>query len=86
MIYEFETLMRLIGAAVQGKEMSNLPDNLDWQKIERLANEQAVQTLLGYALKLSPGLACPEEQRKRIVGQMRQLAFPTMRGGLPSFG
>lgn len=75
MIYEFETLMRLIGAAVQGKEMSNLPDNLDWQKIERLANEQAVQTLLGYALKLSPGLACPEEQRKRIVGQMRQLAF-----------
>ena len=72
---EFRALMRLVGAAAQGKAISDLPDELDWQIIERLANEQAVQTLLGYELKLSSGLACPEELRKRLIGQMRQLAF-----------
>lgn len=75
MTNEFKALMQLVGAAAQGKAVSGLPDDLDWQKIERLADEQAVQTLLGYALKLSPGLACPEELRKRQIGQMRQLAF-----------
>ena len=75
MTNEFKALMRLVGAAAQGKAASELPDDLNWQKIEQLANEQAVQTLLGYALKLSSGLACPEELRKRLVSQMRQLAF-----------
>lgn len=75
MTNEFKALMRMVGAAAQGKAISDLPDELDWQKIERLANEQAVQTLLGYVLKLSPGLACPEELRIRLVSQMRQLAF-----------
>lgn len=72
---EFKALMRLVGAAARGKTVSELSDELDWGKIERLANEQAVQTLLGYGLHLSPALACPEELRKRLVGQMRQLAF-----------
>lgn len=75
MTNEFIALMRLVGAAAQGKAISELPGDLDWQTIERLADEQAVQTLLGYALKLSPGPACPEELRRRLVGQMRQLAF-----------
>ena len=75
MTNEFKALMRLVGAAAQGKAISELPDDLDWQQLERLANEQAVQTLLGYALKLSQGIACPEELRKRLVGEMRQLAF-----------
>ena len=75
MTNEFKALMRLVGAAAQGKAVSDLPNDLDWLKIERLADEQAVQTLLGYALKLSPKLPCPEEQRQRLVGQMRQLAF-----------
>ena len=75
MTNEFKALMQLVGAAAQGKAVSGLPDDMDWPKLERLANEQAVQTLLGYALKLSPALACPEELRKRLVGQMRQLAF-----------
>ena len=75
MTNEFKALMQLVGAAAQGKAVSGLPDDMDWPKLERLANEQAVQTLLGYALKLSPALACPEELRKRLIGQMRQLAF-----------
>ncbi len=75
MTNEFKALMQLVGAAAQGKAVSGLPDDLDWQKIERLADEQAVQTLLGYALKLSPGHAYPEKMRKRQIGQMRQLAF-----------
>lgn len=72
---EFKALMRLVGAAAQGKAVSDLPNDLDWLKMECLANEQAVQTLLGYALRLSPKLLCPEEQHQRLVGQMRQLAF-----------
>lgn len=75
MTNEFKALMRLAGAAAQGKAISDLPDNLDWAKLEKLANEQGIQALLGYALRLSPGLGCPEELRERLVSQMRQLAF-----------
>ena len=72
---EFKALMQLVGAAAQGRMVSELPDDLDWAKIERLANEQAVQTLLGYALRLSAGLRCPDDLRKRLVSQMRRAAF-----------
>lgn len=75
MTNEFKALMQLVGAAAQGKAVSGLPDDLDWQKIERLADEQAVQTLLGYALRLSPALDCPAELRESLVSQMRQEAF-----------
>ena len=72
---EFKALMRLVGAAAQGKTASKVPEGLDWRKIERLADEQAVQTLLGYGLRLSPALDCPAELRESLVSQMRQEAF-----------
>lgn len=72
---EFKALMRLVGAAARGKTVSKVPDGLDWRKIERLADEQAVQTLLGYGLRLSPALDCPAELRKSLVSRMRQEAF-----------
>lgn len=75
MTNEFKALMQLVGAAAQGKALQKLPDDLDWARIERLANEQAVQTLLGYALRLSPALDCPAELRESLVLQMRQEAF-----------
>lgn len=75
MTNEFKALMQLVGAAAQGKALQKLPDDLDWARIERLANEQAVQTLLGYALRLSPALDCPAELRESLVSQMRQEAF-----------
>ena len=75
MTNEFKALMQLVGAAAQGKTLQKLPDDLDWARIERLANEQAVQTLLGYALRLSPALDCPAELRESLVSQMRQEAF-----------
>ena len=75
MTNEFKALMLLVGAAAQGKALQKLPDDLDWARIERLANEQAVQTLLGYALRLSPALDCPAELRESLVSQMRQEAF-----------
>ena len=67
MTNEFKALMQLVGAAAQGKALQKLPDDLDWARIERLANEQAVQTLLGYALRLSPALDCPAELRESLV-------------------
>ena len=75
MTNEFKALMQLVGAAAQGKALQKLPDDLDWARIERLANEQAVQTLLGYGLRLSPALDCPAELRESLVSQMRQEAF-----------
>lgn len=75
MTNEFKALMQLVGAAAQGKALQKLPDDLDWARIERLANEQAVQTLLGYAPRLSPALDCPAELRESLVSQMRQEAF-----------
>ena len=75
MTNEFKALMQLVGVAAQGKALQKLPDDLDWARIERLANEQAVQTLLGYALRLSPALDCPAELRESLVSQMRQEAF-----------
>ena len=75
MTNEFKALMQVVGAAAQGKALQKLPDDLDWARIERLANEQAVQTLLGYGLRLSPALDCPAELRESLVSQMRQEAF-----------
>lgn len=75
MTNEFKALMQLVGVAAQGKALQKLPDDLDWARIERLANEQAVQTLLGYGLRLSPALDCPAELRESLVSQMRQEAF-----------
>ena len=75
MTNEFKALMQLVGAAAQGKALQKLPDDLDWARIECLANEQAVQTLLGYGLRLSPALDCPAELRESLVLQMRQEAF-----------
>lgn len=75
MTNEFKALMQLVGAAAQGKTLQKLPDDLDWAGIERLADEQAVQTLLGYALRLSSALDCPAELRESLVSQMRQEAF-----------
>lgn len=75
MTNEFKALMQLVGAAAQGKALQKLPDDLDWARIERLANEQAVQTLLGYGLRLSPALDCPAKLRESLVSQMRQEAF-----------
>lgn len=75
MTKEFKALMCLVGAAAQGKGINELPNDLNWTVIESLANEQAVQTLLGYALRLSPELRCPFELREKLVAQMRQTAF-----------
>ena len=75
MTKEFEALMRLVGAAALGQRVTELPDDLDWQKIEKLAGRQCVQTLVGYALRLSPGLACPQEIRTRMIADMRRAAF-----------
>lgn len=75
MTNEFKMLMRLVGAAARGEEVSDCPNALDWSKIERKANEQAVQSLLGYALRLSPALDCPLELRKRWIARMRKQAF-----------
>lgn len=75
MTKEFEALMRLVGAAALGAPVVALPTDLDWQKIEKLANEQSVQTLVGYALRLSPETGCPQEIRTRLIAEMRQAAF-----------
>ena len=75
MTKEFEALMRLVGAAALGKPVAALPTDLDWQKIEQLAGEQSVQTLVGYALRLSPEAGCPQEIRTRLIADMRQAAF-----------
>lgn len=75
MTNEFKALMCLVGAAAQGRPASDLPGGLDWPRLERLADEQAVQSLLGYALRLSPGADCPAELRARSLARMRQEAF-----------
>lgn len=75
MTNEFKALMRLVGAAAQGTTISALPCELDWARIARLAEEQEVQSLLGYALRLSPTLDCLPELRKILLERMRQQAF-----------
>lgn len=75
MTKEFEALMQLAGAAALGKTVSALPSDLDWLQIEKLAKEQSVLTLLGYALRLSPEAPCPQEIRTKLIADMRQAAF-----------
>jgi len=75
MTREFKALMELVGCAAQGTVAKDMPTELDWQKIEDLADAQGVKTLVGYALRLSPKLACPQELRAGMIAEMRQAAF-----------
>ena len=75
MTREFKALMELVGCAAQGTVAKDMPTKLDWQKIEDLADAQGVKTLVGYALRLSPKLACPQEFRAGMIAEMRQAAF-----------
>ena len=75
MTREFKALMKLVGCAAQGTVAKDMPAELDWQKIEDLADAQGVKTLVGYALRLSPKLACPQQLRAGMIAEMRQAAF-----------
>lgn len=75
MTNEFEALMQLVGAAALGKPATVLPANLRWQELIKLAHEQSVETLVGYALRLSPEIDCPQELRFKLIAEMRQAAF-----------
>lgn len=72
---EFQALMQLVGAACTGIPENREDDALDWNRIEKLASEQSVQTLVGYALRLCPEFSCPNEIRERMISNMRQAAF-----------
>lgn len=67
--------MQLVGAAALGKAVTEMSAELDWQKLESLADAQGVKALVGYALRLSPKLACPQDFRAGMIRQMRQAAF-----------
>lgn len=75
MTQEFQALMKLATAGSLGSRVASIPEDVNWVKVEKLAQDHGVQPLVGYALKLSPALSCPEEVRKRMIGDMRQTAF-----------
>lgn len=71
---EFKALMALVGASARGKK-ATLPQGLDWLRVEALAREQAVQVLLGDALRLNPEWDCPPALRIKLQREMRQAAI-----------
>lgn len=75
MTQEFQALMRLVAAGSFGYSTTDISSDVDWIKLEKMAHDHGVQPLVGYALRLSPSLQCPDGVRKRMVADMRQTAF-----------
>ena len=75
MTQEFQALMRLVAAGSFGDSATDISSDVDWIKLEKMAHDHGVQPLVGYALRLSPSLQCPDDVRKRMVADMRQTAF-----------
>jgi hypothetical protein len=72
---EFKYLMSFCGNSSQGTKPEAPPDQLDWNKLYRLSNEQTVSTLLAYALKTNPSISCPESIRTSAIASMRTAAI-----------
>lgn len=72
MTKEFQFLIRLIVAGSRGERLEKPEYEVDWLTVEKLAQEQMAVALVGYALKLSPSIGCPEDIKKRIVLATRQ--------------
>lgn len=75
MTQEFQALMRLVAAGSLGYSVTQIPSDIDWTKLEKLAHVHAVQPLVGYALRISPSLQCDDDVRQRMIADMRQTAF-----------
>ena len=74
MTKEFQSVISLAIAGALGQCPGNIPGDIDWEKVEKLAHQHGVQPLVGYALRRFPSLACPDEVRNRMITNMRQLA------------
>lgn len=75
MTNEFQFLLRLTSAGSTGETVVQPNFPVDWQKVQRLAQEQAVTALVGYALKRSPELDCPAPVRQMMTQSMRSAAI-----------
>ena len=74
MTREFQAVISLAIAGALGQCPNSIPGDIDWGKIEKLAHEQGVKPLVGYALRCFPALPCPERFRAGIISDMRKLA------------
>lgn len=70
----FMYLMQLCGNAAHGKATETCPPGEDWSKIAQLARLHMLHPLVGYALKISPSLNCPQDIRETCLRDMQQIA------------
>lgn len=71
MTKEFAYLMRLCGNAAHGKTTANNSKDIDWKKLVALSRQQMIHPLLGYALKISQGLNCPQRVLQACIQDMQ---------------
>lgn len=71
MTREFECLLNLFSIGSNDVGININLDGVDWNKLERLAEDQGISPIIGYALKITPEIACPEELRKVFINAMR---------------
>lgn len=75
MTKEFEVLLKLVAAGACGYSAKEIPIDINWEKIEEMARAHGVLPFVGYALKISDAILCPDEIRIRVISDMRQTAF-----------
>lgn len=61
MTYEFQYLMQLLGAASASNRIQPPEEELSWERVFELADEQMILPLIAAALKNNPDLGCPSE-------------------------
>lgn len=72
---EFRYLMYLCAQAARGKRAENSKAPIEWGRLLKIAEEQTVVILLALAIKLSPGIDCPESMRQELKIRLRTEVF-----------
>lgn len=71
MTYEFEYLMHLLSCGARGLYAQEPKQQIDWELLLKLANEQSVKPIIAYAIKKSDILCWPEQDRVCLTEYMR---------------
>jgi hypothetical protein len=75
MTYEFEYLMYLLSCGAKGIYAQQPKQELDWDLLLRLADEQSVRPVITYAINKSDLLCCPNQYRDRIISYRRSVTI-----------
>ena len=80
MIDNQQAILNILKAFLNNQQNTEIPDNLDWNKFNRLAEINSISGIVGYVLKQSKADSVPAEIREKYESEfLSTIAITTMR-------